>query len=160
MGLFIVSYFGLIGYKLSLNKNNQNIQAEIQAVKIQINNLLQGQENGFDQNIALMNLIKEILVGHIYWTNFFEKLEQTTLPFVQFSNLSASSEHNTVMMQGKTINYTILAQQMAVFSQNKDSFSETIFSNISQARQGNISFDLKLVLNNHFLNKKSKKQKE
>jgi len=151
LGLVLVSYFALIGYKISLNNQIQKIETETKAIKTQINDLLKGQNNGLDKELALMNLIKKIFLGHIYWTNFFQSFEENTMPLVQFSNFSGNVEDKTVTMKGQTASYTTLAQQMAVFNQKQDLFPEAVFSNISQARQGSIGFDLKLVLSNNLL---------
>ena len=157
LGLVFVSYFALIGYKLLLNNQIKEIQTQVQSVQDEISGFSGAQNSEPDKELVLIKLIKKILLDHIYWTNFFEKLEQVTLPMVQFSDFSGNAENKTVSMKGKTVSYTTMAQQMAIFNESQDFFSKNIFSGIAKTSQGNISFDLELILSDSLLrpNKKN-----
>lgn len=157
LGLVFVSYFALIGYKLLLNNQIKEIQTQVQSVQDEISGFSGAQNSEPDKELVLIKLIKKNLSDHIYWTNFFEKLEQVTLPMVQFSDFSGNAENKTVSMKGKTVSYTTMAQQMAIFNESQDFFSKNIFSGIAKTSQGNISFDLELILSDSLLrpNKKN-----
>jgi len=69
-----------------------------------------------------IELAKEILDKHIYWTNFFDFLEIYTIPNVYFGDFSAQSGER-VQMIATSRDLMSLAQQIVAFDNAEDFYS-------------------------------------
>lgn len=141
--LILISYFILLGYSVSLTKTQDEISSEIDKINQQIQEYAKFEANNIQSQLIM---IRKILDNHIYWKDFFKSIESNTMPFVQFDKLSVSAGKLEAILSGQAASYTALAQQIIIFERDKQSFSQVIFSNIRQNKNGSIGFELKLAL--------------
>lgn len=79
-------------------------------------------ENDINKIVAFQKkaeLVKSLLDGHIYWTNFFKFLEENTLADVSLDNFTGDVGGNYIL-GAKTKDFSTLAQQISVLRQNSD----------------------------------------
>ena len=91
---------------------------------------------------------KIILAEHKAPSKVFLLVENLTLPSVGFSSFSFGEKEGeySVVMNGEAKSYTAIAQQAAVFSKS-DLVEKANFSNFVLKNEGNVSFNVSLVIN-------------
>ena len=91
---------------------------------------------------------KIILAEHKAPSKVFLLVENLTLPSVGFSSFSFGEKEGeySVVMNGEARSYTAIAQQAAVFSKS-DFVEKANFSNFVLKNEGNVSFNVSLVIN-------------
>ena len=122
--------------------------------------------NTFRSDINLSNRIaaaEELLVNHINVTPVFDQLEQSTLTEVYLSDFVFVTEGDTVLVnaQGTAPTYGHVALQAKEYGGERNSagerqggnnfLSEVLLSNVNQAREGGINFDLSFEVNRNNL---------
>ena len=150
LGLVILSYFGLWGYKNSLVEEKKDLERRFEELAGQRN--LELEANFMELKESIENF-KKFLGNRLYPSKLFEMLEELTLPRVQFIDLTADFSQATLSLKTETVDYQTLAKQVVVFEEdwriNKIEFSE-----VNLGPTGRVSSDLEIELNPDFLYKK------
>lgn len=91
---------------------------------------------------------KVILAEHKIPSKVFLLLENLTLPSVRFSSFSFGEKDGqySVLMNGEAKSYTAIAEQAAVFSKSA-LVEKASFSNFALKSEGNVSFNVSLIIN-------------
>ncbi|MAG44976.1 hypothetical protein CL633_03765 [bacterium] len=144
----LIGYFVLLGYSISLNSTHDKLLKEVDEINQQIKEYSNFEANNIQSQLIM---IRKILDNHVYWEDFFKAIEDNTLLFVQFNKLEVNSNVLEALLSGQAASYTALAQQIIIFEKDQKSFSEAIFSNINQNKNGSIGFNLKLSLSKNIL---------
>lgn len=102
--------------------------------------------------------IKLLLAQHVYWSNFFIKLEKYTLPDVYYTSFSVKSDPGArITLNSRALSVESVARQLEIFNQADDFLVEARingFSSVSNAEQHEtesglgdlISFDIIMTL--------------
>ncbi|MDD5043120.1 MAG: hypothetical protein PHD51_00415 [Patescibacteria group bacterium] len=98
-----------------------------------------------------IKLVKDLLDKHVYWTKFFDLLEQNTVVGVYYLSLAADIEGG-VVLSATADSYSSIAAQLVAFREAVDFVKEAIVSSAvaQEGEEGQISgvnfnIDLKLV---------------
>jgi len=150
LGLVILSYFGLWGYKNSLVEENEDLERRFEELAGQRN--LELEANFMELKESIENF-KKFLGNRLYPSKLFEMLEELTLPQVQFIDLNTDFSQATLSLKTEAVDYQTLAKQVVVFEEdwriNKIELSE-----VNLEPSGRVSSDLEIKLNPDFLYKK------
>ena len=121
--LIFVVYFGYYIYKEEVAKDYGNLENELDIFMKDIEK--------YDSLILEITAwqkkvdeIENLLNKHIYWTEFFNKLEENTLPNVQFNGFAGSID-SSVILQATAPNYQTISQQW-IRLQNADDFVKRV----------------------------------
>lgn len=150
--LSLLFYGGLLLYENSLNKSLDKINEEIRIID---------RERDLETEEKLINLdrklgvLQDLFKNHVYWSKFFSKIEELTIPQAYFPQVSfvISGGSIKVNLSGNTLSYTTLAKQMVSF-QEESSVEGVSVSGIALSNEGGVNFKLKVnfsknVLLNH-----------
>jgi len=103
------AYLGTDLYRLRQQRNVQGVQEEIDKVNQSI--------NGKSDDLKILLRYKQIyenvgqlLDAHLYWSNFFDFLEQTVVADVYYDNIDADI-NGLVTINARAKSYTAIAQQ-------------------------------------------------
>lgn len=125
-----VAYFGLVWYE------NQAL-AEIAIVDSKITNVnkeISKYDDLKTKAVALQKKLKAVedLFGqHLYWTEFFKKLENYTIPDVSYTNFLADSGNGSVVMSASASSYRSVAEQLVSFQKADDFIEEVVINSAS-----------------------------
>jgi len=109
----------VIIYKSYQIQSQAIIQDEKINEKIQVINKLKASEERAKKLFDETKKIEIVLNNHIYWTNFFKALEESTLPNVYYKNLAATS-NGAITLSAVTTDYLSVAKQLLVFQQDQE----------------------------------------
>ncbi len=151
--LTLLIYGGLNFYGQSLDKQLNDIKSQLEETNKQRDVAFEKEVISLEK--SLKNL-KILLKNHIYWSDFFAKLENLVVPQVSFSNFKAEFKDDksiNLTLKGRTSSYTQLAKQMASFGQ-EPLVSDITVSGITIGAQGGVEFTLNInLLKDVFLKK-------
>ena len=94
--------------------------------------------------------IKSLFDEHMYWSDVFKKLEDTTLPEVSYVNISIAP-NMTISVNGVASSYTTLGRQLLAYNREKNFISNAEISSAaavldSSGRIGGVNFSMSLTL--------------
>jgi len=116
--LILIGYFGIAWYQLSIATETQKVEDEIKLVDARIAEFEKNRTEAREFQQYLTR-VKQLLDNHIYWSKFFEKLEQHTSREVFYSNFSmAGTEKLTI--SATTKDYEAIAEQLVAFEEADD----------------------------------------
>lgn len=145
---------GLFFYKNSLKKEidsmNDSLVSARAAFELPVINKL--------INISdKISSVKKLLAERNSLIPIFDLLESTTLKDVRFKNFkySTSEKNFTVVLDGTTKNYSVLAAQSDIFEKEKD-IKEVLLSNFNLGEKGVVNFMAKIVFDPELVVYKSK----
>ncbi len=143
LGIVLGIYFALKVYDLQIQKNIQNLDKQATETISSAGNY-NGLITELEDWQTKTRRIKELLTKHIYWTEFFSKLEDNTLENVRFSSFSGNIQGNLTFLASAPNYETVVRQWMhlkradkfvknviisgATLSTNKDNASGVSFS--------------------------------
>lgn len=148
IGLVVLSllvYGGLFSYNKSLNNQVDEFKAQIEEINNQRDNEFEKMAKSLD---SVLKSLKEVLKNHLYWSSIFSKIEELTVPQVNFLDFKGTlGEDGSVKLalSGITSGYTYLAKQMASFNQ-EELISGVEVSGISLGTEGGVEFVLDINL--------------
>ena len=155
--LFLVGLFSFIiiaGGFFILKINNWQLNKRIVALKKNLQQkdrelkMLKKEEKKLITFKKQLSIVDDLLTNHIYWTNFFTKLEKYTLSQVFYRGLDISTG-NKISLRAAAPDYQTAAQQLLIFQSANDFIKEAHLSdlNYSKTNKGNIlNFNLEIVL--------------
>src|SRR3989344_332897 len=130
VGLFIAgSYVGLLWYQNRLDQQIEAIEKDIHDLDAKITSAEVRQTEIIDLQERL-KLIRELLENHMYWTKFFEMLEQNTIQEVYYTNFSMTGTDRLILSAiGR--DFSSAAKQMVVFQNAKEFISDVRIDAVS-----------------------------
>lgn len=147
LGLVILIYFGLWGYKNSLAEEKRNLEGRFEELAGQRN--LELEANFMELKKSIENF-KKFLGNRLYSSNLFEILEELTLPQAQFIDLNADLSQAMLDLKTETVDYQTLAKQIVAFEED-ERIKKVEFSEVNLEPSGRVNSDLKIELNPDFL---------
>lgn len=144
-----LAYAGILIYGQLLRNNLIPLSQELKEINGKIIEI----ERQSKELVAFqteLTAIKSLFDDHFYWTAFFKKLEETTLPEVIYTSIAISPDM-TVMLAGAATNYTTLGRQYLAFQRASSFISSTEISGAtavldSQGRINGVNFTLTLKI--------------
>ena len=116
--LVALVYLGITWYQLRITQQIKEIEIEIAEVNKQISQLETTKTAALDLQNRL-NLIRQLLDRHVYWTKFFDLLEKYTISDVYYTNFSmVGNDRLSISAIGK--DYNSVAQQLVAFQNAAD----------------------------------------
>lgn len=105
--------------------------------------------------------VEKLLNDRLYWSRFFETLEQYTLKNISYDQfvMKQDSLKNSIVkveVSGRTDNFAALSRQVAVFMTNKD-LSNIKFNGGEMDKDGVITFKFTIEIDQNSLKEKSGK---
>jgi hypothetical protein len=73
--------------------------------------------------VKRVDLIKGLLASHLYWTNFYQALEDNTLSNVYYNSFAATNDGN-ITLAATTDSYLSVAKQLQAFEQASNFIKE------------------------------------
>lgn len=143
----IVAWVGQIYYKKNLEADLENLTSQIEEVELKRDKDLEGKIYLAGERLGTL---KNLVDSHLYWTKVFEKLEETTVPTVWFSDFKGQ-DLGQMHLDGFAADFLSLARQFVSLVQD-ETFKEVKLSSIGKGEAGEIgftfelSFDPKLLL--------------
>lgn len=153
LALILVSFLatgGLYAWKYFLNKKIVSLNSELQTVTGQRDASL---ENRLQNLNSVLEIFKNVLDNHEYWTKFFGLLEEKTLNTVTFRSFDGDDAASTVVMDGSAPSYDVLARQIKIFEESEGIMSAAA-SSIALSETGRVNFTVKIVFNKDLIRKK------
>lgn len=137
-----VSLIGGLGfYSSSLENTRNQLDAEI-------TNLEQQRDKKAEANILTLNkqlgLLSNVLNSHITWSKALGKIEGLLQPQIQFESFSAAIADNKFEFKALTVNYTVIARQIAAFVSD-DSITDVGLETVHTRTDGKLEFNMKLT---------------
>ncbi|OGY42858.1 MAG: hypothetical protein A2729_03010 [Candidatus Buchananbacteria bacterium RIFCSPHIGHO2_01_FULL_39_14] len=129
--LVIVIYLGITWYQLVIARKIQKLEAEITRLDTQIASRKIEQDAALDLAKRL-EMVKQMLDNHVYWTKFFEMLERYTIDEVYYTNF-AMAGHDKLIIAAVAKDYQSVAKQLVAFKQAKD-FIQDVRIDAAQAQ--------------------------
>lgn len=100
-----------------------------------------------------MELLKQMLNSHIYFSQFFKFIEKNSEGKVYFDKFSADLSSLKVNLSGKAATYSNLAKQIKILSEQKE-VKKVDVSNIISLPDGRINFSLEFNFDKSLVLKK------
>lgn len=100
-----------------------------------------------------LDLLKQLLGSHIYFSQFFTFLEKNTETKVYFNQFSTDLASLRADVSGRAASYTDLAKQMKIFAAS-DKIKKVNVSGISTLPDGKINFKLDFIFDKSLLLKR------
>jgi hypothetical protein len=143
------SYFILGSMTNKAEKTYDNLVLQLSQTATQQEASLEKQIFDYKKKIDNFSLI---LNNKRYSSQVFPFIEKMTHPKVSFSSFKLDAVSGEVSLIGKTDNFQTLAQQMAVFK-NEKSITKLTLSGLSAEKDGRLSFNLDFILDQGFFKK-------
>lgn len=131
--------------KLETDIQDQKITEKLTAIS-----KLQPKEKEVEGLLAEIKQVEQILNKHLYWTNFFDNLEDYTLNNVYYTDFAATSEGN-ITLSAITTDYQSVAKQIIALRNSKNFIKEVKVLGAKKnaggtTAQPTVSFSISLVL--------------
>jgi len=147
--VFIIVIVLIFGFYALVKNHQSSLRKKIDKLKEQADELKkerdtlrkEGQLADFQSKLTTLSRLVE---QHVYWTSIFDFLEKTTLPKVKFNSFNADLDGKSINMDGDTISFTRLAEQMIHFKNNA-LVKELKLSSLTISEEG-IKFGFKIQL--------------
>ena len=143
--LICIVYFGYFIYKDNIIKDYSSLGNEVDSYMEEIKKYddLMQETTAWQEKVTE---IEHLLNKHIYWTKFFEKLEENTLPDVQFMGFAGSID-TSVVLEAIAPNYHTVSEQW-IRLEEADDFIERLEINGAQmiTSKDNIGISFSLML--------------
>lgn len=124
----IVTIIVLIGIFMAISFYGLKVTEEGLALEVEIEELNNkiGKYNTHLNDAAKWQLklsaVDSLLRSHVYWTNFFEVLETTTLPEVYYSGFTASLVNSDINLTSYAKSFTTVAEQLIAYEKFPEIF--------------------------------------
>ncbi|PIS04958.1 MAG: hypothetical protein COT81_03740 [Candidatus Buchananbacteria bacterium CG10_big_fil_rev_8_21_14_0_10_42_9] len=130
-----VAYSLIIWYQIQVASDLQAVEKEI----VSMNELIDKEQVGLSQAQALQNrlyVFDDRFRQHIYWSPFFELLENSISHDVFYTNMSANAQGN-VTIEAIGRGFKAAAEQLVAFQRQPDMFSNVTVNQVKRS-QGEI----------------------
>lgn len=143
--LIFIVYFAYFIFKARVVNNYSSLRGELDSYMEEIKKYddLMQETSSWQEKVTE---IEHLLSKHVYWTKFFEKLEENTLPNVQFIGF-AGNINSSIVLNAIAPNYQTISKQW-IRLQSADDFIKEVKINSADMSSSqdniNISFSLEL----------------
>lgn len=149
LALAALSYGGVLIYGQLQKRTFDTVTGPLPEVEKEISGL----ESRSKELIAFQSklvAIKSLFDEHVYWSDVFKKLENTTLPEVSYISISIAP-NMSIDVSGVARDYTTLGRQLMAFTRAKEFISGAEISSASavldsEARISGVNFSMNLTL--------------
>lgn len=141
---------GLYFWKYSLAKQVESFNGELQKLTSQRNMTLESRLNNLN---SILEVFKNVLDQHRYWSLVFKMLEEKTLNTVTFKHFDGDETNGFISLLGTAPSYGALAQQIKIFEDSPNVIS-VLASDIGISEEGKVKFSLKLNFGKDLIRKK------
>lgn len=148
--VFVIAAAGLYVWKYNLNNKVKNLNSELQRITGQRDALLESRLQNLN---TVLEVFKNVLDDHNYWSLLFKMLEEKTLNTVAFKSFDGDDSASAVIMEGTAPSYGALAQQVKIF-ENTNGVVSANASGIALSETGKINFTIKITFNKEIIRKK------
>ncbi len=120
--LIPIFVIGAVYYGLAFYQKSNQVKNLAQAEKFkELEQAIAEEESGVKKILDFQNqlkLVSQIFEQHLYWTNFFNFLEDNTIKDVYFTNFDGDTSGNYTM-EALAVNYNNIPEQVNVFRNNR-----------------------------------------
>ena len=154
----VVGAFILVA-SATLSTYKANLREKIDAVRAQI--VTQDNARNREQEKTLIaaskqsKILSDLVSNKLYWSQALAYIEQMTQSSVKFINFDAQVAKGTISFKATTSNYTIVAQQLALFAKGVG-ISDFSIGKIESTAKGTIEFSGELNIDTKTLLMKAK----
>ena len=144
--LFIISALALAG---TYYYKNYYLQGELDSLQAHNQVLTDTISSSFEDRFISLNKkakdVDKILAGHMYWSNYFDTLENYTLKNITYNQFFVDMEkykqgNITTKVIGEADDFKTLAKQLAVLRSKSKEFSDMNFDGAELNKEGKITF--------------------
>lgn len=155
LALIFGGYFLFNKYYLQIKQNSvAQIDAQVESLKKEIA-VYSGDKQSLTAFQKKLSAFGSLLSQHIHWSTFMNFMEDKTLPDIYYTSIAVDG--NRVTLVGKSNNYTQVAKQLTVFSDQKEILSDVSVKRLLRVTDKTgrdlISFDMDLTLVPGYLQK-------
>ena len=148
--VFVIATGGLYAWKYNLNNKVKNLNSELQRITGQRDAFLESRLQNLN---TVLEVFKNVLDDHNYWSLLFKMLEEKTLNTVTFKSFDGNDSASTAIMEGTAPSYGALAQQVKIF-ENTNGVVSANASGIALSETGKVNFTIKITFNKEIIRKK------
>lgn len=139
----LVLYGGLFFYNQTLKTKIGNLDADLINFNKERN---KEEEDRINEVKAKLSQANDLLGSHLFWSKGFKKIQELTLPSVQFKYVTASLPELKFEFRATAPNLTAIAKQGANILAD-DSIQDISISQIKVLTTGQTEFGIKLIFN-------------
>lgn len=144
-GLAIIGllFVGLALYQQKISGQEEEVTAKVNESEM-VYNQLKAKEEALSAWSKKVAAIQTLLDNHVYWTNFFAKLQQITSPAVYYKDINTAVD-GTVTLSAVASSYLAVAKQYLAYQQADQIIKEVKIANLAgDANSGEIGFSVNL----------------
>ena len=124
------------------------LEDQLAGLDTNLTNLEKQRDKKVEANLLVLkqqlSMTTQLLNNHIFWSKALAKIEALTQPQVQFSTFNAMAEEGKVDIKAFTLNYTVLARQIAAYVSD-DSIKDIDLNNVRVLTNGRLEFTLRIT---------------
>lgn len=154
--LFILAFVGVRVYAYVIAQNARQLSVNLGKIDEEITTLEKNSAS-LNQFQNKLSILKSLLDGHIYWSQFITELEKYTLPSVAYDALSVAPG-TAISFSATAPNFRTLARQLLVLQEAKSlADAVRITAGSAQLDQSGdidgVSFEVSFTMNPNILKK-------
>jgi hypothetical protein len=155
----IVIGLGTLIVSAILGSYKANLLDKINKVDGQISTSEQSRNKNQEQQLIAAakqsSIMKQLLVGKLYWSQALRRMEQITQSSITFTSMKADTAHGTITFKAEADNYASVARQIAAFVA-ATGIEDIMVNSIKATPQGRVEFSGVLTIDSTtMLNKTS-----
>ena len=130
------------------NKKLQNLTAQFESLRADFPVAQEKEIATFEKKLT--NL-RALLNNHVYFSNVLNILEKLTHPQVYYTDLSYTTEKNTITLSGVAKTQQILSEAVNGFINDPQEIQMVVLKNVKANTNGTVNFNLDIILNEKVL---------
>ncbi len=132
----ILASAGFFVWARSLNIEKDFLQEQFISIKLERDVSL---EKDIIETNTLLSSFEGLLINHRSWSKLFKIIEKKTVPGITYSAFDGNYETGNFSIEGISVNYNLLAQQVKLFDQEAD-IDTVHLSDVRLNKKGEIEF--------------------
>ena len=140
--LFVV-YFGIVIYKINIEKQLIALNSKTQEALKDVEHYDKVIDDAEDSK-SRINKIIGLFNKHIYWTQFFSKIEKSTLPEVKFNAFAGNITGNIVLSASAPDYYTVARQWLYLKNKSPELVKDIIIEGASASGSASAGADTRI----------------
>jgi Tfp pilus assembly protein PilN len=140
--MLLLFYFGINYYTKIKSDYNATLDKEIENIRNGFSLEKEAEIINFENRL---NNLSQLLANHTYLSKLFANLEANTHQKIYFNNFEFDEDQSVLKLGGVAQSYTVLAEALNAFSQDKDVLSVD-FKDLKTGT-GGVTFSLELKMN-------------
>jgi len=148
---FVLIIFLLVGGgEVGIKFWNNRQQAKLDALNQELRTLREGFPSQQQRKVALLekkiNLLKQLLANHIYFSQDLATLEKLTHPEVYYNSLVFSPDKNSLALQGVAKTQDVLSEMLSGLISNPQKVKMVVFHQAKINENKSVDFSLDVYL--------------